>query len=100
MRYPSWKTVAALLVLTACSSDSTAPPGLPTLYSISVSLATTTLPVGQSTQAFATLATDAKTLQFQLARAMARKKPLNLAALDDMATAWQAAIDGLSLRFL
>lgn len=53
-----------------------------------------------ATQAFATLAIDAKTLQFQLARAMTRKKPLNLAALDDMATAWQAAINGLTSRLL
>jgi len=42
----------------------------------------------------------AKAFQFQLARAMARKKSLDLAPLDDMASDWQACMDGLqcSLR--
>ena len=33
--------------------------------------------------AFTSLSTGAKTLQFQLARAMARKKPLDLSPLDE-----------------
>lgn len=41
------------------------------------------------------LATDAKTLQFQLARSIMRKKPLDLSAIDRMATQWQAAMDGV-----
>jgi hypothetical protein len=51
---------------------------------------------------FAELSADAKTLQFQLARAVARKKPLDLSAIDRMAAQWRTAIDGahvaLSLR--
>ena len=43
------------MILAACASDSTEPVGLPSLYSISVSLSTLTLAVGQSTQAFALL---------------------------------------------
>ena len=50
--------------------------------------------------AFASLSTGAKTIQFQLARTMSRKKPMNFAPLDEMAATWQAAIDGLSLRLL
>jgi len=42
--------------------------------------------------AFHSIATEAKTLQFQLARAMMRKKPLDLSAIDEMATQWQAAM--------
>src|SRR5882757_5645694 len=56
MRNSSWKkTTLALIILAACSSDATEPHGLPTLYGISVSLSTSTLSVGQSTQASATL---------------------------------------------
>jgi hypothetical protein len=48
--------------------------------------------------AFNMLSTGAKTLQFQLARAMARKKPLSLTPLDDLAVAWQTAMDFLKSR--
>jgi hypothetical protein len=48
--------------------------------------------------AFQSISTAAKTLQFQLARAMARKKPLDLAPVDEMATAWTAAMDELKTR--
>jgi hypothetical protein len=46
--------------------------------------------------AFSDLSTGAKTMQFQLARAMMRKKPLDLAPLDAMAAQWQTAIDHLT----
>jgi hypothetical protein len=41
---------------------------------------------------FTELSTGAKTIQFQLARAMARKKPLDLSMLEGMAQTWQNAI--------
>lgn len=44
---------------------------------------------------FTTLATDAKTLQFELARAMMRKKRLDLSAIDRMAEQWQSAMDSV-----
>ena len=50
--------------------------------------------------AFAGIATGAKTLQFQLARAIARKKPLDLSAIDNMALAWRTALDTLKTLFL
>lgn len=49
---------------------------------------------------FTALSTGAKTMQFQLARALARKKPLDPSSLDDLATTWQLAIDGLTSRFI
>lgn len=45
--------------------------------------------------ALAAIAQDAKAFQFQLARAMARGKPLDLAALESMGARWQQAMDGL-----
>jgi Domain of unknown function (DUF1839) len=48
---------------------------------------------------FAELSTSAKTIQFQLARSMARKKPLDLTLLDTMAQTWQDAITDLKTRF-
>jgi hypothetical protein len=51
--------------------------------------------LGESIQGFAFLATAAKTMQFQLARAMARKKPLDLSAIDGMAKAWDTALMNL-----
>jgi len=51
-------------------------------------------------EAFTALSTGAKTLQFQLARTMARKKPLDLAPLDDLAASWHTAVDSLSARLL
>ena len=49
--------------------------------------------------AFNALSSGAKTLQFQLARAMARKKPLSMSSIDDMAVRWQTTIDHLKCRF-
>jgi hypothetical protein len=48
-----------------------------------------------SIRGFADLATGAKTIQFQLARAMTRKKALDLSALDNMAQTWQGAVADL-----
>jgi Domain of unknown function (DUF1839) len=44
---------------------------------------------------FTEISTEAKTLQFQLARSMVRKKPLDLAAIDSMANQWRAALDAV-----
>ncbi|HYC36423.1 MAG TPA: DUF1839 family protein [Usitatibacter sp.] len=45
---------------------------------------------------FEDIATTAKNLQFQLARAMARQKALDLSPVDAMAAAWQQAMDSLA----
>lgn len=45
------------------------------------------------------LTTGTKTYQFQLARAMARRRPLDLAPLDEMARRWDAALGSLVGRF-
>lgn len=50
--------------------------------------------------AFALLSTGAKTMQFQLARSMARKKPINLIPVDEMAGTWQTAMDHLKSHVL
>ncbi len=49
--------------------------------------------------AFSDLSTGAKTVQFQLARAMARKKPLELSAIDHMAKQWKVAMVELDKKF-
>jgi hypothetical protein len=54
----------------------------------------------ESAQAFDSLSNGAKTMQFQLARAMARKRTLDLTPLDQMATTWRTVTDHLKLRFL
>jgi hypothetical protein len=46
-------------------------------------------------EAFNALSAGAKTLQFQLARAMARKKPLSMTSVDEMAVHWQTAMNHL-----
>ena len=51
------------------------------------------------TEAFAQISQITKALQFQLARSMARKKPLDLAPLDIMAAHWQSGMDVLIQRF-
>lgn len=51
--------------------------------------------LAKSIRAFQELSTGAKTIQFQLARAMARKKPLDLAILDSLAQTWQEGIGEL-----
>lgn len=57
--------------------------------------AAASLPLQKSAAAMRNLATEAKTLQFQLARAMIRKKPLDLTAIDVMAFEWQSAMTDL-----
>ena len=44
------------------------------------------------------IAETAKAFQFQLARSMARKKPLDLAPIDAMGARWSAAMDALKAR--
>lgn len=45
------------------------------------------------------IAQTAKAFQFQLARAMARRRPLELAAIDAMGGHWERAMDALRRRF-
>jgi len=45
--------------------------------------------------AFSSVSTGAKTLQFHLARAIGRKKLLDLSSLNEMASRWQTGIDEL-----
>lgn len=54
----------------------------------------------ESIAAFSDLSTSAKSMQFNLARAMSRKKPLNLSTLDELAGRWVAAVEPLKSRFL
>jgi hypothetical protein len=49
--------------------------------------------------AFERLAEGAKRLQFQLARSMTRRSPLDLSPLDDMAADWQRATSRLQARY-
>jgi hypothetical protein len=49
---------------------------------------------------FAELSSGAKAMQFQLARSMARKKPLDLSAVDHMAERWNAGVKELRTLFL
>ncbi|MBK8823207.1 MAG: DUF1839 family protein [Anaerolineales bacterium] len=44
---------------------------------------------------FNELSTSAKTIQFQLARAVSKKKPLDLSSLEKMGQSWQTAMDTL-----
>lgn len=46
------------------------------------------------------IATGAKALQFQLARSIARRKPLDLSPLDTMAEAWASAMQALKAAYL
>jgi hypothetical protein len=46
------------------------------------------------------LSNNAKTMQFQLARAMARKKPIDLTPVDQMAERWTRATEELKATFL
>lgn len=52
----------------------------------------------RSAAAFNQIAQTAKAFQFQLARSMARKKPLDLAALDTMAQHWDEGMGELQRR--
>lgn len=46
------------------------------------------------------MSSGAKTLQFNLARAVARKKPLDLSVLDQLAAHWEATMNVLKIRLL
>lgn len=52
-----------------------------------------------STTAFGEISQTAKAMQFQLARSIARKKPLDLAPIDNMAAAWERGMSTLQNRF-
>ncbi len=52
-------------------------------------------PLDGPVAAFTALATGAKTLQFQLARAIGRKKPLDLSPLDGMAASWRSGVESV-----
>lgn len=56
--------------------------------------------LGEATQAFTELSDGAKAMQFQLARAMNRRKPLELSSLDAMAAIWQRGTDALKALYL
>lgn len=53
-----------------------------------------------ATRAFTELSDGAKAMQFQLARAMNRRKPLELSSLDAMAAVWQRGTDALKALYL
>jgi hypothetical protein len=54
----------------------------------------------RSIELFDGLSNGAKTMQFQLARAMMRKRTLDMTPIDQMAATWRLAIDDLKARFL
>jgi hypothetical protein len=54
----------------------------------------------ESIAACSRIATGAKTLQFQLARAMTRRRPLDLSAIDTMAEAWRSTMKRVKDAFL
>jgi hypothetical protein len=51
------------------------------------------------TRAFLALSEGAKAFQFQLARAMARRKSLDLLPIDSMAEQWEQGMSGLRARY-
>ena len=51
-------------------------------------------------RAFREISQGAKAFQFQLARAVSRRKPLDLSPLEAMAERWQRGIAGLKQRYL
>ena len=53
-----------------------------------------------ATESILRLSTGAKTLQFQLARAMARKKAIDFTPVDQMAEHWTLAMQQLKAAFL
>jgi len=55
--------------------------------------------LAESVDAFTRISSMAKIYQFQLARAMARNKPLPLTPIDDMGDCWQNGMDHLHRRF-
>jgi hypothetical protein len=55
--------------------------------------------LGESIGAFNEISNTAKTFQFQLARAMARRRTLPLEPLDAMAALWQQGMDIVVTRY-
>ena len=55
--------------------------------------------VAEPAAALKQVSETAKALQFQLARSMSRKKPLDLAPLDTMGQLWERAMTPLQRRF-
>jgi exonuclease VII small subunit len=53
----------------------------------------------EAISAFSEISNGAKTFQFQLARAMNRKKPLDMSPLDDMAQRWERGMQLLASRY-
>jgi hypothetical protein len=53
----------------------------------------------EAISAFSEISIGAKTFQFQLARAMNRKKSLNMSALDEMALSWEKGMQLLASRY-
>jgi hypothetical protein len=53
----------------------------------------------EASKAFAQISQNTKTFQFQLARAMARRRPLDLAPLDEMANLWEQGMTSLISHF-
>ncbi len=54
----------------------------------------------EAIRAFQELSESAKTFQFQLARAVSRRKPLDLSPLEAMSDCWQRGTRSLKLRYL
>lgn len=52
-----------------------------------------------ASESFAQISRSTKAFQFQLARAMARRKPLDLAPLDEMAILWEQGMNSLISKF-
>jgi hypothetical protein len=57
-------------------------------------------PVRDARDAFQSLSERTKAFQFQLARAMTRRKPLDLSTLDEVACLWERGVSSLTARYL
>jgi hypothetical protein len=57
-------------------------------------------PLDKPIESLTAIATGAKTLQFQLARAIGRSKPLDLSLLDNLSSGWRSAMTSLKDLFL
>jgi hypothetical protein len=53
----------------------------------------------EAADAFRQISEAAKAFQFQLARSMARRRPLELAPIDAMGALWQRGVERLRARF-
>lgn len=56
--------------------------------------------LGKAMSSFGSIAESAKAFQFQLARAVSRRKALDLSALDEMTESWHQAVTALKTRYL